>query len=141
DIDDHIDRHPQLKADRELLESIPAIGAQTSRHMLSLLQARKFSCAEQSAAFLGLVPIERESGSSVRGRPRLSKAGPPRLRAILYMAAVVAVRHNPHVKALYERLLARGKTKMAALGAAMRKLVHLCFGVLKSRQPYSPTYS
>jgi transposase len=141
DIDDHIDRHPQLKADRALLESIPAIGEQTSRHMLSLLHARKFTCAEQSAAFLGLVPIERESGSSVRGKPRLSKAGPAPLRAILYMAAVVAIRYNPHVKALYERLLAKGKTKMAALGAAMRKLVHLCFGVLKSRRPYSPTHA
>ena len=52
------------------------------------------------------------------------------------MAAIVATRHNPHVKAAYERLLARGKSKMSALGAAMRKLVHLCFGVLKTRQIY-----
>jgi transposase len=56
------------------------------------------------------------------------------------MAAIVAVRHNPHVKAVYERLLAKGKTKMSALGAAMRKLVHLCFGVLKTQQKYQPDY-
>ena len=56
------------------------------------------------------------------------------------MAAIVAIRHNPHVKEIYERLLAAGKSKMAALGAAMRKLVHLCFGVLKSRQPYQANY-
>lgn len=141
DIDDHIDRHPQLKADRALLESIPAIGAQTGKHMLAVLHAHSFERAEQSAAYLGVVPVERQSGTSVHGKPRLSKAGPAHLRAILYMAAVVATRHNPHVKALYERLLAKGKTKMTALGAAMRKLVHLCFGVLKSRQPYSPTHA
>jgi transposase len=54
------------------------------------------------------------------------------------MAAITAVRYNPDVKALYERLLAKGKSKMSALGAAMRKLVHICFGVLKHQTPYSP---
>ena len=52
------------------------------------------------------------------------------------MPAVVAIRHNPHVKALYERLLAKGKTKMSALGAAMHKLAQLCFGVVHTGQPY-----
>jgi transposase len=88
------------------------------------------------AAFLGLVPIERQSGRSVRGRPRLSKAGNPRLRAALYMAAVVATKLNPDIRAQQQRLLARGKAKMATLGAAMRKLVHICFGVLKSKDGY-----
>jgi transposase len=88
-----------------------------------------------------LVPVERQSGSSVLGRARLSKTGPAHLRAVLYMAAVVATKYNPHVKVLYERLLARGKCKMAALGAAMRKLVHLCFGVWKTRQPYRADYA
>ena len=63
------------------------------------------------------------------------------MRAVLYMAAIVATRCNPHVKAVYERLLARGKPKMSALGAAMRKLVHLCFGVLKTRLPYRRDYA
>ena len=63
-----------------------------------------------------------------------------RIRAVLYMAAVVGTRYNPHVKAVYERLLARGKSKMSSLGAAMRKLVHLCFGVLKNQQPYQYDY-
>ncbi|WP_043649839.1 transposase, partial [Chitinilyticum litopenaei] len=84
---------------------------------------------------------ERQSGSSLFGRARLSKAGPARIRAMLYMAAITAKRYNPHVKAQYERLLARGKCKMSALGAAMRKLVHLCFGVLKTRQPYQADYA
>jgi transposase len=139
-IDDHIDRHPNLKADRERLLTIPAVGEKTANRMLAVLHNRKFKSAEQVAAFLGLVPVEHQSGSSVQKRPRLSKNGDGKTRAVLYMAAVVATRYNPDIKALYERLCARGKAKMAALGAAMRKLVHLCFGVLKSQKPYQPHY-
>lgn len=133
---DHIDQHPGLRQDRDLLRSIPAVGEKTAQRLLALLQSRDFQSADQVTAFLGLVPVECQSGSSVHRRPRLSKAGAPRIRAALYMAAVVATRHNPHIQALYERLLARGKAKMAALGAAMRKLVQLAFGVLKHQQPY-----
>lgn len=140
-IDGHIDAHPDLKRDSELLQSIPAVGPQVARAMLGTLHARAFDSAEQLAAYVGLVPVERQSGSSIHGKSRLSKAGPARIRAVLYMAAVVATRHNPHVKALYNRLLERGKTKMAALGAAMRKLVHLCFGVLKNQQPYDEKFT
>lgn len=104
--------------------------------MLALLRARGFEGARQAGAYLGLVPVERQSGKSVRGRPRLSRAGNPRLRAALYMAAVVGIRRNPDLKAQYERLLKAGKCKMAALGAAMRKLVHLCFGVLEGGGVY-----
>ncbi|TRW93196.1 IS110 family transposase [Candidatus Methylobacter oryzae] len=140
DIDDHINKHPALKADRELLLSIPAVGPQVSNHLLAVMHNHRFQSAEQLAAYLGLVPVERQSGSSILGRPRLSKAGPARVRAVLYMAAIVGTQYNPHIKALYQRLQERGKTKMSALGAAMRKLVHLCFGVLKTRQPYQPNY-
>jgi len=140
DIDLHIDRHPGLKEDLSLLQSIPAVGPQVGNNLLAVMHSHNFGSAEQLAAYLGLVPVERQSGSSVLGRARLSKAGPARIRAVLYMAAIVAKRCNPHVKAVYERLLARGKSKMSALGAAMRKLVHLCFGVLKTRQPYRHDY-
>ena len=135
-IDEHIDKHPDLQKDMALLQSIPAVGPQVGGNMLSVMHSHHFNSAEQLAAYLGLVPVERQSGSSVLGRAKLSKAGPARIRAVLYMAAIVATRCNPHVKAVYERLLARGKSKMSALGAAMRKLVHLCFGVLKTQQPY-----
>lgn len=141
DIDDHIDKHPELKADRALLTSIPGVGSRVSHHLLAVMHNHRFQSAEQLAAYLGLVPVERQSGSSLQGRPRLSKAGPARIRAVLYMAAIVATQHNPHVKALYQRLQNRGKSKMSALGAAMRKLVHLCFGVLKTRQPYQTNYA
>lgn len=141
DIDDHINRHPNLKKSMGLLQSIPGVGPQVGGNMLSVLSSHRFESAEQLAAYLGLVPVERQSGSSVLGRAKLSKAGPARIRAILYMAAVAAKRCNPHVKAVYERLLARGKCKMSALGAAMRKLVHLCFGVFKTQMPYQRDYA
>jgi transposase len=141
DIDRHIDRHPGLKEDLSLLQSIPAVGPQVGSNLLCVIHSHDFGSAEQLAAYLGLVPVERQSGSSVSGRAKLSKAGPARIRAVLYMAAVAAIRYNPHVKAVYERLLARGKSKMSALGAAMRKLVHLCFGVIKTRKPYQSDYA
>lgn len=135
-IDEHIDQHPELKRDRQLLESIPGVGPVISRYMMAVIRSRSFDSASQCAAFVGVVPIQHESGTSVRGKPRLSKAGDATLRAKLYMAAVVCIQHNPDIKRQYERLLKNGKTKMSALGAAMRKLVHICFGVLKHQTPY-----
>lgn len=137
-IDDHIDNHPGLKEDRALLESIPGVGPTVSQEMVAVLRSRRFQKASQCAAFLGLIPVERESGTSVYSPPRLSKCGDGRVRAKLYMAAVVAIRHNRDIRAHYQRLVRRGKAKMAALGAAMRKLVHICYGVLKHQVPYQP---
>ena len=137
-IDDHIDQHPGLSQDRTLLESIPGVGPVIAQQMVALLRSRAFTSAGQCAAFLGLVPVQHESGSSVRGRPHLSKAGNAALRAKLYMAAIVATRYNPDIRHQYQRLLRQGKCCMSALGAAMRKLVHICFGVLKHQTPYLP---
>jgi transposase len=132
----HLDASDMLRGDMRRLLTIPAVGPKTAARMLVLLRSRHFESARQAAAFLGLVPVERQSGKSVQGRPHLSKAGNSRLRAALYMAAVVATKLNPDVRAQQIRLLERGKTKMSALGAAMRKMVHLCFGVLKSGTDY-----
>lgn len=141
DINTHINKHPDLKNDLRLLQSIPAVGPQVGSNLLSVMHNHRFGSAEQLAAYLGLVPVERQSGSSLAGRARLSKAGPARIRAVLYMAAIVATQYNPQVRAIYERLLAKGKSKMSALGAAMRKLVHLCFGVIKNQRPYQADYA
>ncbi|THC46642.1 IS110 family transposase [Massilia sp. Mn16-1_5] len=140
-IDAHIDRHPDLKDDMKLLTSIPGVGPETGHHMLSVMHTHQFHSAEQLAAYLGLVPVERQSGTSLHARPKLSKAGPKRMRAALYMPAVSALQWNPHIRALKERLAAKGKTPMAIVGAAMRKLVHLCFGVLRTRTKYSPDHA
>lgn len=137
----HINDDPDLREKKHLLETIPGVGKRVSTHMTALFAAKTFKSAEQLAAYLGLVPTEWESGTSVHKRPRLSKAGPKHLRKLLYLPAVTARRFNPHIKALGERMLAKGKSKMSIIGAAMRKLAHLCFGVLHTGQPYNPNYT
>ena len=137
-IEEHINQHKQLKANKALLESIPGVGKVIATRMLMVIGSRQFNSASQCSAYLGLVPVQHESGSSVRGRTKLSKAGNPAIRAKLYMAAVVATTYNPDIKAQYQRLTNKGKSKMSALGAAMRKLVQICFGVLKHQKPYQP---
>lgn len=135
-IDDHINRHPELKQDRKLLSSIPGVGPVASRYMLCVLREHRFKRAEECAAYLGLIPKLKESGR-MKGRTVLSKKGPAHIRAKLYMPAVVAMSHNAAIRALRDRMLAAGKNKMQAVGAAMRKLVHQCFGVLKHQTEYS----
>ncbi|AJC68061.1 transposase [Dickeya zeae EC1] len=139
-IADHIDKYPGLKNDLKLLKSIDGVGDQIGWNMLATIRGSNFRSAEQVAAYLGVIPVERRSGTSVRGRARLSKIGPPAIRAKLYMGAIAAISHNHHVKAQYERLLQKGKAKMLAIGAAMRKLVHLCYGVLHTQQQYDRNY-
>ena len=129
-IDDLIDARPSMNKDRQLLQSIQGVGEVVSREIVSLFHSKRFDSGRQAAAFLGLIPLQHESGK-LKGRVTLSKQGPGRLRAKLYMAAVVACQHNPRIRAHYSRLLARGKTKMQAIGAAMRKLVEICFAVIK----------
>ena len=125
-----------LEKDYELLLTIPGIGAKTAWAMLVTLRSRRFASAPEAASYLGLNPIEKQSGMTRYRRPRLSKAGNGRFRQALYFPAIVATRKNPDIKAQYDRLLAADKSKMCALGAAMRKLVHICYGVLKHQRPY-----
>ena len=140
-ISDHFDQHPHLKQQRELLTSIPGIGEQTAAVLLAEVgRIEDYKNARQLAAYAGLTPCERSSGTSVHGKTRLSCTGNVRLRKALYMPAVVAMRCNPVLKAMTERLLGRGKVKMQVIGALMRKLVHLAFGILKSQKPFDPTY-
>lgn len=140
-IRDHIRKHPDLHDDMKLLTSIPGVGPEVAHRMLSVMHNHQFRAAEQLAAYLGLVPVERQSGTSLHARPKISKAGPARTRAVMYLPAVSAKRWNPHIRALAQRLEAKGKSPKAIVVAAMRKLVHLCFGVLKSRTPYAPDHA
>jgi len=91
-----------------------------------------FESAKQLAAFAGLTPREIRSGTSIRGRTRLSKTGNSRLRSALYMPTVVAKNCNPVVSSFYNRLIDNGKPPMKAIGACMRKFLHIIFGVLRS---------
>ena len=138
-IQDHIDTTPTLKKQGDLLTSIPGIGTTTAAALLSEIgDVTQFASARQMAAFAGLDPRVRQSGSSVRGRACLSKAGSSRLRSALYFPALAALRFNPAIAALRARLLSAGKVRMLVVGAAMRKLLQIAFGVLKSGKPFDP---
>ena len=140
-IKDHIDQHPDLKRDRELLMSIPGIGETTAAWLLSEVQVAAYSSARQVAAHAGLTPRHHESGTSVHGPTRLSKTGKARLRRALYLPAVVAKRYNPIIRAFCQRLEKRGKRPMEIVGAAMRKLLHIVYGVLKSGKAFDPSFA
>lgn len=134
-------RFPELKAKRDLLCSIPGIGEATATLLLAEnTQNRDYKNARQLAAYAGLVPRLRQSGSSVRGKARLSKQGNVHLRKALYWPAIVAMQHNPPLRAFAKRLQRAGKAKLVIIGALMRKLIHQVFGVLKSNQPFNPNF-
>lgn len=135
----HIDQHPDLKTQHDLLTSIPGIGDTTADLILAEIpDLRAFDEAGQVVAYAGLNPRHRQSGKSVRGHSPLSKCGNARLRKALYMPALVAKRFNPCIRAFCQRLAAHGKPPMVVLGAAMRKLLVLAYGVVKSGQPFDP---
>ena len=139
-IHDHIDQNPTLKGQRDLLTSIPGIGETTAALLLAEVNRAQFQSAGKSRLLPVWCRVIRQSGSSVRGRSRLSKAGSSRLRKGLYFPALTALRWNPLIRALGLRLSAKGKSKMLIIGAAMRKLLHIAFGVLKSGRPFDPNF-
>lgn len=142
EIRDHIDRQPDLKAQAELLTSITSIGKTTAGVFLAEVpDVTSFAQTSQLDAFAGLTPRRYESGASVRGKSYLVKIGNVRLRTAFYMPAINAIRFNPIVKALAERLRKAGKSEMTIIGAAMRKLLHLAYGVLKTGRPFDPNYA
>ncbi|WP_422662542.1 IS110 family transposase [Pseudomonas sp.] len=141
DIDDHIDKHPDLKCDAELIGSIPGLGPLTVARILGYVgNVRRFDSAKAFAAYLGVTPKHRTSGTSLNGRTTVSRAGHAALRAALYMPSLVARRHNPILRAFGDRLAASGMAKKAVIGAITHKLAHLIYGVLKTNRPFDPNF-
>ena len=138
-VHDHIQSHPALKAQFELLRSIKAIGDRTAYRLVAK-DLRRYDDARAAVADAGLNPRVVTSGV-FKGRTRLSKIGDADLRKALYFPAVVAIQHNPVIKQFCARLAKRGLCNMALIGAAMRKLLCLAYGVLKSGQPFDPHYA
>ena len=138
-IEEHIQAHPELKQRQALLLSIPGIGQLTAAKLLGEIRdVCAFEDARQLAAYAGVTPRNFLSGTSIHKKARMTKMGNAHLRKILFMPAISAKRHNPIVRAFCQRLLDGGKPSMQVVGAAMRKLLHLVFGILKSNQPFNP---
>ena len=137
-IRNHIDDDPDLRAKRDLLISIDGIGEQTAALLLAELgDPLHFESARAITAFAGLNPKLQDSGTH-KGHVRISRTGSARLRAGLYMPAITSMTYNPAINALAKRLRGRGKAGKQIVCAAMRKLLHIVYGVLKSGQPFDP---
>ena len=123
------------------MKSVPGIGNLTTMKLLSYLgDLRRFESAKALAAYIGVTPRRRESGSSIKGRSSITRAGNAAVRHALYMPGLVALRYNPVMKSFGERLAAGGLAPKAVVGAAMRKLVHILYAVIKSGKPFDPEF-
>lgn len=139
DIKRNIHDDPDLRDKAALLDSIPGLGERTIPLLLSFIaDVQRFATARQVAAYAGLNPKLHESGSSVRGKPRLSKIGHASLRKALYMPAMVTLYKTAWGKVFRDRLSQAGKPAKLIIGAMMRKLLHVAYGVLKSAKPFDP---
>ena len=140
-IQEHIEIYPELKQRQKLLESIPGLGQLTAAKILGEIRdVCEFDSARQLAAYVGVTPRNVLSGTSVHKKSRLSKMGNSQLRKALYMPAIVAQTYNPIIRTFCQRLLKSGLRPMEVIGAAMHKLLHLIYGILKSGKPFDPDF-
>lgn len=138
---DLIKTNAKLKREHDLLVSIPGIGELTAAKILGEIRdIHQFESARQLAAYAGITPRQFFSGTSVHKKSRITKTGNSNIRRILYMSAISAKKYNPIVAVFCARLLQNGKTPMQAVCAAIHKLLHLIFGILKSGRPFDPNY-
>ena len=124
-----------------LLQTIPGIGIKTALFLIVVTDGfKKFETASQLCSYVGITPTIRESGSSVRGRSRISKMGNRKLRNLMFLAAFSACRYNKGCKALFDRIVAKGKSKKLALIAVANKLLKQAFAIAKSGLPYDENF-
>ncbi|MBV2146585.1 MULTISPECIES: IS110 family transposase [unclassified Wolbachia] len=134
-------QHKELLEDFQLLLTVPGIGKESAVAILAEISDIKvFINARQLASYAGTIPRNITSGSSVYAKPRLSKSGSQTLRKAMYFPAIVSKKHNPIIMTFCKRLKEKGKHNMAIVGAAMRKLLHIVFGVLSSRKAFDPDH-
>ena len=137
--------HKNVKSEYQesltLLKTIPGIGDKTALMLLVFTDGfKRFESSKELCSYAGLTPIIRQSGSSVKGRPRISKMGNPKLRNLLFMCSFNACKYNKACKALYDRIVAKGKSKKLALIAVCNKLLKQAFAIVKSGLPYDNNY-
>ena len=124
-----------------LLQSIPGIGIKTALFLIVVTDGfKKFETASQLCSYVGITPVIRESGSSVRGRSRISKVGNRKLRNLLFLCSFNACKHNKACREIYQRIVNKGKSKKLALIAVCNKLLRQAFAIAKSGHPYDETF-
>jgi transposase len=135
----HLHTHTELREQHDLIDPVPGIGPPPAQKLLAeFYDLASYTSAKAVGADAGLTPANYERGTSVRRRPRLSKLGKASVRAALYMPAITVMRSNSEFKAFAARLAERGKPYGVILGAVMRKLLHIIYGVVKHKAAYDP---
>jgi transposase len=138
-IDDWIQKMPELRQRSEKLQSVPGIGPTTAHMLVTELPELGMLNRRQIASLVGVAPINRDSGT-FRGK-RMTGGGRRDVRSRLFMPTLVAVRHNPVLKRYYLRLVEKeGKCKMVAVVASMRKLLCIMNTMLKNNQKWQPNF-
>lgn len=136
-IDEWMDTEPDVQEQYDLLCSIPGVGKVLATNLLAVTDGfTRFTDPKALACHCGVAPFEHSSGTTIKGRTRTSPRSNSTLRSLLHMAALGAIRHDPGLKAYYERKVAQGKAKMSVLNAVRGKLIDRVFAVLKHREPY-----
>lgn len=142
DIEKFLDKNDKIKKDIALLKSIPGIGDTSASLILTELiteETEKYSRRVQ-VAHAGLAPAKHESGKSIRGQERICRLGNSRLRKALFFPALCAIRCNPIIQKFYKKLVSKGKKKMVAVVAVMKKLLLLAIGILNNKKPFDAVW-
>ena len=140
-IEEIVRENAELKEEVWLLTTVPGMAFRSAASLAAHASGLdRFDCAQDLAAHFGLNPRLKRSGTSLHGRTAISKAGNSHVRSLLYMPALVAQKHNPVIKAFYEKLIREHKPPKSALTACERKLVMICYGALKSKKPFDPSH-
>jgi transposase len=137
-MDTYIRQYLKLKEDYQRLLSISGVGKKTAISLLILFHTYPNTNRNQITALIGLDPIQRQSGTSVKGRSRISKHGNQMIRKSLYMPTLSSIKHNQKISVFYERLVSKHKPKKVAVIAAMRKLLLIAHAVYKNKTVYVP---
>lgn len=138
----YYDNYSELKQEYDLLTSIPSFGKRISNVLISEIYKDEYGIynSKKLTSFFGLEVREMESGTSVWQKPRITKYGNPRVRNMLYMAALVSIRHNLKMSEFYLHLVNKGKPKKVALVAVMRKLLVVACAILNSKKTYEENH-
>jgi len=130
-------RDKRIKAKYDAISTIPSIGQKSALYLAAFFLKYPLANAKELTALMGLDPVMRDSGT-YRGKQRISKHGGQQLRNLLYLPTLCAIQHNDRIKAFYEGLTSRAKTKKLAVIASMRKLILMAFSLFKSEEEYQP---
>ncbi|MGB0930555.1 MAG: transposase, partial [Chitinophagales bacterium] len=132
-----INTEPQLKKNYELIQSVPGIGAVIAAYIVIYTENfTKFADARKFASYCGIAPYEYESGSSIKGKTKISSFGYKRLKSLLFMGAMSASKNCPELHLYYKRRLKVGKKPMDVFNAIKNKMIHRVFAVIRRQSPY-----